>query len=91
MVGSNANDIWQALIPTDTEKREQWLAIYREDIRANLMDYQAICDIKMIQFVKLLHKKKYCLCIGLLSTAVINQKLANRYWLGSRVHRHLVW
>ncbi|WP_251844522.1 HAD family hydrolase [Enterococcus durans] len=57
MVGSNANDIWQALIPTDTEKREQWLAIYREDVRANLMDYQAICDVKMIQFVKWLHKK----------------------------------
>lgn len=57
MVGSNANDIWQALIPADTEKREHWLTIYREDVRANLMDYQAICDAQMIQFVQWLHQK----------------------------------
>ncbi len=57
MVGSNANDIWQALIPTDTEKREHWLTIYREDVRAHLMDYYAIRDAQMIQFVKWLHRK----------------------------------
>lgn len=58
MVGSNAQAIWQELLPEDTVTREKWFAAYREDVRNNLLDYQAIQDPKMVEFVNWLGRQQ---------------------------------